>query len=131
MPQFLTAEWVAAALEFRHEFDGQLPTDVPARINLVVTAVPFGDGDLTAHVDTTGAYTIQLDHLDDADVILTLPYDIAKAILVEGDVAVAMQAFMAGQLKIEGDMTKVMGLQTHLQNPALLPLHQKLLSITD
>jgi putative sterol carrier protein len=55
----------------------------------------------------------------------------AKAILVDGDIQVAMQAFMAGQLKIEGDMAKAMSLQTHIQNPAMLPLHQKLLAITD
>jgi hypothetical protein len=131
MPQFLTDEWVTAALELRQEFEGQLPAPAQVRINLVVTAVPFGEGDLKAHVDTTGSYTIQIHHLDDADVTLTLPYDMAKAILVEGDLQVAMQAFMAGQLRIEGDMAKAMSLQTLLQNPALLPLHQKLLAITD
>jgi putative sterol carrier protein len=35
---------------------------------------------------------------------------------VQGDQAAAMQAFMSGQIKVEGDMTKLMAMQS--QQPA-------------
>ena len=42
---------------------------------------------------------------------LTVPYDVAKAMFIEGNQQAAMQAFMSGQIKVEGDMTKLMAMQ--------------------
>jgi putative sterol carrier protein len=38
-------------------------------------------------------------------------YDTAKAILIEGNPQAGMQAFMAGKVRVEGDMAKLMALQ--------------------
>ena len=38
-------------------------------------------------------------------------FDTAKALFVEGNPQAAMQAFMSGQIKVEGDMTKLMAMQ--------------------
>ena len=48
---------------------------------------------------------------DDAPTKLTVPYDVAKSLFVKGDPQAAMQAFMSGQIKVEGDMTKLMAMQ--------------------
>ena len=131
MPQFLSDEWVATARKLREEI-GELPAaNTPARINLLVTEVPFGDGEVKAHVDTTAGIDLELGFLDTVDATLTLAYDTAKAILVAGDTQAAMAAFMAGQLKVEGDVAKVMGLQTQLQSTDLKPLQDQFLAITD
>ncbi|HEY3139758.1 MAG TPA: SCP2 sterol-binding domain-containing protein [Acidimicrobiales bacterium] len=131
MPQFLSDEWVASARKIREEI-GELPAaNTPARINLLVTEVPFGDGEVKAYVDTTAGIDLELGHLDTVDATLTLAYDTAKAILVAGDTQAAMAAFMAGQLKVEGDVAKVMGLQTQLQSTDLKPLQDQFLAITD
>jgi putative sterol carrier protein len=42
---------------------------------------------------------------------VTLDYETAKAVLVDGNMQIAMQAFMAGKIKAEGDLTKLMALQ--------------------
>jgi putative sterol carrier protein len=131
VPQFLSDEWVASARKIREEI-GELPAaNTPARINLLVTEVPFGDGEVKAYVDTTAGIDLELGHLDTVDATLTLAYDTAKAILVAGDTQAAMAAFMAGQLKVEGDVAKVMGLQTQLQSTDLKPLQDQFLAITD
>jgi len=131
VPQFLSDEWIAQARKIREEV-GELPAATsPARINLVVTDVPFGSGELEAHVDTHDGIDLELGHLDSVDATLTLGYEIAKSILVAGDTQAAMAAFMAGQLKVEGDVTKVMGLQTQLQSADLKPLQEQFLTITD
>jgi putative sterol carrier protein len=131
VPQFLSDQWVEAARKLREEI-GELPSaNTPARINMVVTDVPFGDGNVDAHVDTTTGIDLELGHIEPVDATLTLGYDTAKAILVAGDTQAAMAAFMAGQLKVEGDVTKVMGLQTQLQSTDLKPLQEQFLAITD
>jgi putative sterol carrier protein len=80
-------------------------------MNLVVTEVPFGDTDIDAHMDTSsGELILETGHLDAPDLKVTVDYDTAKAILIEGNPQVGMQAFMAGKVKVEGDMAKLMAL---------------------
>jgi putative sterol carrier protein len=50
---------------------------------------------------------------------------------VEGNQQAAMQAFMSGQIKVEGDMTKLMAMQSQAGDPAqAAELQQKLQAIT-
>jgi putative sterol carrier protein len=82
-------------------------------MNQVITDVPFGAGTINAHIDTSsGELAMDTGHLDVADVKVTLDYATAKAVLVDGNMQAAMQAFMAGKIKAEGDITKLMALQS-------------------
>jgi putative sterol carrier protein len=81
-------------------------------MNLVVTAVPFSDEDVLAHMDTSsGELVLDTGHLENQDLKVTVDYDTAKAILIEGNPQAGMQAFMAGKVRVEGDMAKLMALQ--------------------
>jgi putative sterol carrier protein len=42
---------------------------------------------------------------------VTLNYDTAKAILIDGDAQAAMNAFLGGRIKVDGDITKMLALQ--------------------
>ena len=42
---------------------------------------------------------------------LNIPYDVAHKMMIENDQNAAMQAFMGGQIQVEGDMTRVMAMQ--------------------
>jgi hypothetical protein len=110
---FLSDEWVDAARALREEYAGKTqPIPHSVKMNLVVTAVPFGDGTMEAHLDTSsGEPELDHGHLDPADLKVTVDYDTAKAILVDGNPQAGMQAFMAGKVKVEGDMAKMMALQ--------------------
>jgi putative sterol carrier protein len=89
-------------------------------MNLVITDVPFGEGSVDAHMDTTGGeLELETGHLDGADVTATLDYETAKAMMVDANPQAAMQAFMAGKIKLQGDMTKAMALQSGPPNPEL------------
>jgi putative sterol carrier protein len=108
---FLSDEWVAAARQIRAEY-GALEDGVPAniRMNQIITDVPFGDGKIDAHTDTSsGSLEMDLGHLEKADVTVTLDYDTAKAVFVDGTVAVAMKAFMEGRVRVQGEMSKLLG----------------------
>ena len=40
-----------------------------------------------------------------------MPYDVAKAMFISGDQQASMQAFMTGQIQVEGDMAVLMQMQ--------------------
>jgi hypothetical protein len=110
---FLSDEWLEEARKIRAEYHGKTPPIAHVvRMNLVVTSVPFGDGDIDAHMDTSsGEIHLDMGHVENQDLKVTVDYDTAKAILIEGNPQAGMQAFMAGKVKVEGDMAKLMALQ--------------------
>jgi putative sterol carrier protein len=118
--KFLSDEWVTEAKKLRDELDAPAAAPQPVKMNLVITDVPFGDGSVDAHMDTTsGELVLDLGHLDGPDVTATLDYDTAKAMMVDANPQAAMQAFMAGKIKLQGDMTKAMAMQSGPANPEL------------
>jgi hypothetical protein len=129
---FLSEEWVSAARQLRHEYAGKVPTATTGiRINLIVTGVPFGPGTENAHLDTsTGELMLDSGHLAEPDVTLTLDYETAKAIIVEQNPQVAMQAFVSGRIKVEGDMAKLFAMQATPTDPVHLEIAERLRSLT-
>jgi len=115
MPKFpfLSDEWMTEARTIREEYRGKgTPTPHVVKMNLNITTVPFGDGTVQAHMDTSsGELEMDTGHIDPADLTVTVDYDTAKAIFVDQNPQAGMQAFMAGKVKVEGDMTKLMVMQ--------------------
>jgi len=114
MHVFLSEEWIAAAHEIRERYHDELPEiTVSLRINQVITEVPFGEGTINAFVDTSGGeFRLELGELDEPDAVLTTDYVTAKAMMIDRDPTVAMQSFMEGKIKVQGDMMKLMAMQT-------------------
>jgi putative sterol carrier protein len=131
---FLSDEWLEEARKIRAEYEGKTPPVAHSvRMNLVVTAVPFSEDDILAHMDTSGGELV-LDegHLENHDLKVTVDYDTAKAILVDGNPQAGMQAFMAGKVRVEGDMAKLMALQATpaANDPTATELADRLRAIT-
>jgi hypothetical protein len=125
----LSDEWVEEARKIRAELDSAAAAPQPVKMNLVITEVPFGEGTVDAHMDTTsGELELETGHLDGPDVTATLDYETAKAMMVDANPQAAMQAFMAGKIKLQGDMTKAMALQSGPPNPELT---QRIQEITE
>jgi SCP-2 sterol transfer family len=134
--QFLSDEWLAETRRIREEYRDQTPAvPVPIRMNQVINEVPFGEGFIKAYVDTTtGILDVELGHLEAPDLTITLSYATAKAILVDGDAAQAMNAFMSGRIKVDGDITKLIALQTAgtgaAANPAAAEVVRRIQAMT-
>ena len=113
MPEFLSDAWFDAVHEIRDRYADQAsPVPYKLKLNQVITAVPFGDGERRIHIDTTGGeMLLALGELPDPDATITTDYDTAKKLIVEQDQAAAMQAFMAGKIVVQGDMAKLMAMQ--------------------
>ena len=130
--KFLSDEWVAEAKKVREEFAGKgNPPAHAVRMNQVITDVPFGDGTINAHMDTSGGdIDLDLGHLDNPDLTVTIDYETAKAIFVEGNPQAGMQAFMAGKIKVQGDMTKLMAMGQAAPDPTATEIAAKIKDIT-
>jgi hypothetical protein len=130
---FLSDEWLDEARAIREEFDGRGATIVHSiRMNLVIGEVPFGEGSVEAHVDTSsGELVLDTGHIEVVDLTVSLDYDVAKAILVEGNPQAGMQAFMSGKIRVEGDIAKLMALQTLTPDPAAAEIAARILAMTE
>ncbi len=135
MSKFLSDEWLEQAKAIRAEYEGKggAPPHL-MRMNLVIVEVPadVAPDSIDAHMDTTsGDVDMDLGHLDTPDLTVTVGYEVAKAILVEGNPQAGMQAFMAGKIKVQGDMTKLMAMQSATPDPIAAEIAGKIKGITD
>jgi putative sterol carrier protein len=109
MAKFLSDEWFAKVQQITEEM-GEIEIPGPLKeltLNLTVT-LPDGS---EKKVNMSGGQFGQ-GHKSNAPVTVLLPADIAKKIFVDADQQAGMQAFMSGQMRVEGDVTKLMVLQT-------------------
>lgn len=130
--EFLSPEWVAAAKKIQEE--SPKPENPPAhsmKANLNITEVPFGDSDIEAFLDTSDGETrMDLGRLDAPELTITVDYATAKAIFIDQNPQAGMQAFMAGKVKVQGDMTKLMAMQQGAPDPAAQAVAAQIKEIT-
>ena len=132
--EFLTDEWIAEAKRLTDEAGERAnPPAHVIRMNQVITGAPFKpDGeDILVHMDTSGGKVeLDLGHLENPDLTVTVDFDTAKAIFVEQNQQAGMQAFMAGKIKVQGDMTKMMAMQQTAPDPAAIALAEQIKAMT-
>jgi len=76
----------------------------------------------------------RIGQLDDPEVTLYIDYPVAQRLFLAGDPGAAVQAFMAGQIRVEGDMSRLIHLQQHMNaqpNEQQLVLRQRVLDMTE
>ena len=104
---FLTDGWFDETEKIRAEINPPVPDAAKDLvINLVVKDGP--DGDIEAKLE---AGRFVKGQAADAPTKLTLQYDLARKMFIDQDQQASMQAFMSGQIQVEGDMTKLMAMQ--------------------
>ena len=130
---FLSNEWMAEARKVREEYKGKgAPIPHQIRMNLCITDVPGRDGVFEAHMDSSsGELELEQGHLENPELTVTLDEPTAKAIFIEGNPQAGMQAFMAGKIKIQGDMTKLMVMQTAQPDPVAVEVQGRIKDITE
>jgi hypothetical protein len=121
--------WFEALVKIRDEV-GEVPVDEATKnvvINLVVTDGP--DGDQEMHMKA-GSFARGL--AENALTKLTIPYEIARNLFIERDQQVAVQAFMSGQIKIEGEIGPLMQMRTPREDtPQSRKLKERIKEITE
>jgi hypothetical protein len=128
--KFLSDDWFDEVAKIRKEVgDLQLPAAVrDLKVNVEVSDGPNG-GVVQWH---WGGEGIGRGHVQ-APTKIKLPYTIARKIFVDRDNSAAMQAFMSGQIQIEGDMMQLMSMQSaaNTTTEASLRLMKRVTEITE
>lgn len=95
-------------------------------INMVVTRA--GGDDVEVHL-VDGKLSRGL--ADDPSMTLRTTYDVAKAVFLEGDQHAAMQAFISGRVKVQGDMATLMALSRTTPTPEAKTYARSILGLTE
>jgi hypothetical protein len=124
--EFLSDEWFAEVDKLRADNPVPPPTGPAADIvlNITVTGAPGGDKDIHLKGGDFGDGHVE------APTKMTVPYEVAKKVFIEQDQQAGMQAFMQGQIKVEGDMSKIMAMQTQQPSAEQQALMKKVAEIT-
>ncbi len=128
MAAFLSEEWFAKVAELTAAA-GSLnvpPALAGLALNLTVSGLPQGNVDIALD-----GGNFQKGHVAAAPTKLTLPADLLRKIFLEGDQAAGMQGFMSGQIKVEGDMSKLMAMQTARPSEEQKGLLKQILAMTE
>ena len=105
--------------------DLQIPPEMKAvEVNVTVTSP---GGEKLVNVKDGMLYR---GHRDGAPTSLVLDVTLARKIFVEADTAAGVQAFLAGDMKAEGDLAKLVAMQTVEPSEPQKRLTQKIAAIT-
>lgn len=131
--RFLSDDWVEAARALRAEYTDRLPAPPFAvRINVVVTRCPHETAEIHGHIDTSGGeIRLERGHLDDPELTMTVDYDTAYTLFVGRDPQASMAAFFSGKILVDGDVSRILALQTPVASPALDELNNRLKAMTE
>jgi len=110
---FLSEEWMAAARAVREKYaDQATKVTTSIKMNQVITDVPFGEGTVKVYLDTSsGDAVMEYGEMESPDLTVTTDYETARQVFVDQNQAAGMAAFIAGKVKVQGDMMKMMALQ--------------------
>ena len=127
MPAFLTDDWFTKVAELTAQAgDLNLPPALNAlAINLIVTD--------TAHQIELALASgkLQKGLAEHAKTTLTMDAETLRKVFLEYDMTAAMQAFMTGKIKVQGDMSQLMSLQTAKASAEQKALFKNILAVTE
>lgn len=103
---FLSDAWFDAVDALRDKAPAAPEEVADIAVNMVVTGGP--DGERTLHF-AGGRFDRGL--VEGAPTTVTVPHRVARSMLLDLDPQVAMTAFLSGEIRLEGDISRLMELQ--------------------
>ncbi|CAM2808604.1 SCP2 sterol-binding domain-containing protein [Acinetobacter celticus] len=126
MPAFLTDDWFSN-VETLTAQAGDLNLS-PALANLAINLV-VADASGNTELSLEGG-AIKKGLSSNAKTTLNMDGETLRKVFLEFDMAAAMQAFMTGKIKVQGDMSQLMALQTAKPSQEQKDLFKKVLEQT-
>ena len=118
---FLSDAWFDAVEALRDKAPTAPEEIADMAVNMVVTGGP--DGDRALHF-AEGRFDRGL--VDGAPTTVTVPHRVARSMLVDLDPEVAITAFMTGEIRVEGDVSRLLALQQSAAGAMLTPTPEHL-----
>jgi len=125
--QFLSDEWFEKLNELTAAA-GDIETPSAMQdlvINITVTEINDGDVDMSLN-----SGVLEKGHSADAPTKIILPVELARRLFIDNDQSAGMQGFMSGQIKVEGDMNRLMAMQTVQPSEKQRALQKQILEMT-
>lgn len=128
--EFLSEDWLAAVEKLRDSVDGLIDDAAIAGLSININVVGSPAGEINLHL--CGSSALRPGSLPRPRTVVTLSYVAAQSLFVSADVAGALEAFMVGELEIEGEVADlVLAQQTMFElTPAHLEFHRKIKELT-
>lgn len=126
---FLSDEWFTKVEELvAAAGDLQVPPAMKAvEVNVTVTGAAAGPGEVRLAMKE-GLFT--RGHRADFATTLTLSADLARKIFLDGDTAAGVQAFLDGSIQVDGDLARLVAMQTVEPSELQKRLTQQIAAIT-
>lgn len=124
--QFLSDDWFTKVEELRVAA-GDL--DVPAQLASLQLNIKVTDGGSEVAMALNGG-NLQRGLISGAPTTLIVPKELAYKLFIKQDQSAAMQGFMSGQIKVEGDMSKMMAMQSVQPSAKQQALSKQIAEIT-
>lgn len=125
--KFLSAEWFTKVSELRKAAG---PMDLPPQIAESVINVTLTDMDDGKQIHIAAGEFVE-GHNEKAVVTLGLTAVLLRKLFLELDSQAGMQAFFAGEIQVEGDVSKLMELQTYQPGADEKALLDQIVAITE
>ena len=125
--KFLSDEWLAELTKTVAEAgDIEVSPELQNLVlNVNISSDEFGNRELNMNKGVLG-----VGHVNNAAATLNTTAELAERVLIDKDNGAAMQGFMSGQIKVDGDMAQLMALQTAVPTPAQEEIGQKIADFT-
>lgn len=126
MAQFLSQDWFDEVATLNtNAGDLHLP---PTLANLVINLSVTGDTLTTLHLKHG---KLAQHHTDNATSTISIDHQILGQLIHQNDINIAIEAFMMGKIRVDGDMTQVMTLQSAKPSQEQKELYKKIKAITE
>lgn len=127
MPAFLSEDWFSTVEQLTAQAgDLNLP---PALQNLAINLIVNNNISPNTELSIDGG-KIQKGLAENAKTTLNMDGETLRKVFLEFDMTAAMQAFMTGKIKVQGDMSQLMALQTARPSQEQKTLYKEILQHT-
>jgi hypothetical protein len=121
--EFLSDDWFAAVTAL------PVPEPAPSADQLSLNVLVTRDGGASIEAHLAGG-RMEQGLEEGASTTITVPYEVAKSLFVKQDQQAGMQAFMSGQIKVDGDMTRLMAMGQQAPTPEQKAYTAKVIELT-
>jgi len=125
--QFLSTEWFTKVSELRAAAG---PIDLPSEIADSIINVTLSDLDDGKKIHIAAGEFVE-DHNEKAEVTIGLTSALLRKLFLELDTQAGMQAFFAGEIKVDGDVAKLMALQSYQPDEKQKALLDQIIAMTE
>lgn len=125
--QFLSTEWFTKVSELRAAAG---PMELPSEIADSIINVTLTDLDDGKKIHIAAGEFVE-EHSEKAEVTIGLTSGLLRKLFLELDTQAGMQAFFAGEIKVDGDVAKLMALQSYQPDEKQKALLDQIVAMTE